>query len=223
MRKPSIKIGVRADNYAALQSLSDKVIQSLTGNLSFPAPSPPVAVLQAAADDLTAAIAAWGPAGMRGARKELFHLRSTAIHMRNLLLKEAAYVMNLVDLSASPEEQARFITSSGFTAKESRNLQGVLEAVRNFHQVISPRLNGWEVKLRWEKPLNVVVNSNVKSYLVFRSETGSFSDAEFLDAVTRTTFTDYNPIRGATNTYFIIAINNAGRGAISVAVSVNVF
>jgi hypothetical protein len=220
MKKPTIKIAVPVEKYASLHNLALSVIEAMTSNVNFPAPSPSIPALEAAAATLTEAIATWGPLANRGSKRDLMQLRLAATNMRNLLLKETAYVMNQVDLSASPEAQGEFIASSGFPVKNERSPQGILEAVRNFHHFTTRRLNRGQVKLSWEKPLNVTVNSNVKVYLVFRSATTLFSDAVFLDAATKTTFTDNNPIKGFANAYFILAFNNAGRGAVSEMVMV---
>lgn len=222
MSKPIIKIALPPDKYAALETLASSVIGCMTGNVNFPVPSPSMAVLQNALAELTAAIAIWGPAGSRGSKKELAHLRHAAITMRNLLLKEAAYVMNLVDLSAGANEQEKFILSSGFPLRNERSPQGVLEKVQNFHNFVSRQLNVHQVKLKWDKPLNVAVNSNVKVYLVYRSATTLFSEAVFMGATTKTTFIDNDPLPGVVNSYFVIPFNNAGNGVVSEVVSVSV-
>ena len=222
MRRPKIKIAVTADEYSALKGLALTVIEYMTGNPRFLSPSPTMAELNAALVTLTNCIATWGEPGNYGSKLDLTRLRGAAINMHNLLIKEAAYVMNQVDMSAGVEEQAVFIASSGFPVANAPNPQGKLEKVQNFHHFVSRKESAYDVKLKWEKPLNVSVNTNVKVYLIYKSATPDFKDAVFMSLSTKTSFIDYNPVRGAYNYYFVMPFNNAGMGVLSEMVTVSV-
>jgi hypothetical protein len=119
---------------------------------------------------------------------------------------------------------ATMITGSGYQLAIPRSLQGILQAVQNFHNVVSPRFNPNQAKLKWKRPLNATTKGNVKSYRLLRGTTAVFSAAVQIAVTTKTTFVDTN-MTGAPVTwnYWVVAINDNGDGAVSEVVNVSLF
>jgi len=83
-----------------------------------------------------------------------------------MLKSEAQYVQNTAQIAAGSDYPAMgaVITTSGFQLSNTKNPQGVLQMVQNFHNFVSRKLNINQVKLKWKKPLNTQSAGNVKSY-----------------------------------------------------------
>lgn len=216
MARPQIKIGVRVTQYDAVRTLGQTVVLSMTGNLSFPTPSPLLATLQSAVTALSNAIAAWGPAGNRGTHEDLINLRAASFTLRNLLLQEAAYVYNQVDPTADYLTQAAFILSSGFQVKNSPVPQGALGAPQNVHQMFAPNVPIFKFKIKWKKPLGLSSPNNCKSYIIMRSLTDDVNAAVQVGTSTKTSFIDNPPfVSGLTYWYFVAGNNDSSTGVFS--------
>ena len=211
--------------YSALAALGNAVIAGITGNANFATPTPLLADLQTAVDDVTAGIATWGPKANRGSHASLMDLQLKARILSDMLKAEAQYVQITAQAAALTDYDlmANIITSSGFALKTPGSPQGILQKVQNFHQFVSRQLNSNEVRLSWKKPLNVTTAGNVKQYRVLRASSTDFNTAEQVGSITRTNFTDINVTADAvTWTYWVIPCNGAGDGVVSDPVTVSV-
>lgn len=220
MANQKIKIAVPPTSYTALKTLGAAVFLSMEGNLDFPTPAPPLTDIEAATTALTNAITAWGTKGHRGSQLDLTNLRIAATTLRNLLILEAAYVMNLVNLNATPLEQKAFINSSGFAVKDARSPQGVLGAPQNVRQLIQKNLTPYTPKIKWAKPPALTSVNNVRSYNIFRSVTNDYSTAAYIGITTKTSFVDMAAPKGTTQYYFVAGVNTNGLGVASAGITV---
>ena len=181
-----------------------------------------MSVLQSNITDVVNAIALWGPKGNRGSRADLLSLRSAAVTLSQTLKSLSQYVMNTAQTAAGSDypDMADILSTSGFDVLTVKHPQGVLQPVVNFHAAVSPRYNPNQVKLLWHKPLDAP-KGNVKSYRVLRGTTAVFSAATQIAVVTKGRYIDTNTT-GTVQTwfYFVVAVNDAGDGAMSEVVSV---
>ncbi len=225
MAKPIIAIKLRPHDYSGYVELGNRVVSGLTGNLAYTTPLPALASVSTQITAVENAIAAWGPKGNRGSHDDLVNLRFQTLTLANMLKSLAQYVMNTAQTTAESDyaHMAALITTSGFSLANVKTPQGVLEKVQKFHQFVSRKLNKNEVKLKWAKPLNVVISGNVKEYKVLRSNSTDFTTAVEVGIVTKTTFTDTNTSALAAKwTYWVIAYNTNGPGVVSDPVTVDV-
>jgi len=225
MSKPKIALRLRASNYSGLAALGNHCIGALTGNGNFTTPLPTLISVGAAVTDVEAAIALWGEPGSRGSHSDLQDLRTKSKVLYQLLQSLARYVETTAATAAGLDydTMASIIATSGFAFRNAANPQGVLQKVENFRRLVSPQLNVNQVKLKWAKPLNTTSSGNVKNYKVYRATTNSFAAAQFIGNTTDTVFIDTNDTAlQATWTYFIIAVNSAGNGVTSDALTVTV-
>lgn len=224
MTVPVIALNTNATQYAKLVSLGNSVITGLTGNGNFTTPAVPIATLTTAVDEVTAAIAKWGPVNNRGSHADLMDLKQKALTLHGLLKAEANYVETTAALAAGNDyaAMAAIIATSGFEVKASKHHQGMLQAVQGLRFMADATLNRNQVKLAWEQPLGVTSHNNVKSYNVYRSATTNFADAVHLDTVSKSEYIDANNT-GTTVTwsYFVAAIGSAGLGVISGPITVS--
>ena len=224
MSKPIIAIKLSPRNYSGLVNLGNRVVVSLTGNASFATPAPALTVLQTAITDVENAIAAWGPKGNRGSHADLLDLRDKALTLAQTLKSLSQYVQNTAQTTAGSDyaAMAAIIGTSGYQLANPRSLQGLLQAVQNFHAAVSPRYNPNQVKLLWKRPLNVTAKGNVKSYRILRGTTNVFSAAVQVATSTKTRFVDINTT-GTVQVWFywVVPVNNAGDGAASEVVNVS--
>ncbi len=218
MAIPSIALKANAKQFAKLVNLGNTVAASLAGNLNFAVPAVTVISLQAAVTAVVVALAAWGPKNNRGSHASYVTLEQTALTLHQLLKAEAAYVLTTATIAAGSNYSlmATIISSSGFGLKMVRHSQGALQQVQKLRFMSSGALNRNQVKMVWERPLEVTTPGNVKSNNVYRSATTNFADAVLIDTVSKTEFIDTNNT-GATITwsYFIAALGAAGEGAVS--------
>ncbi len=225
MKVPKIAIKLKANDYAGHVNLGNRVMASMTGNGNFTTPVPTLIALGAAITDVEDAIALWGPEGNRGSHAQLDDLRQKTLALYLMLKAMAAYVTNTAALTAGADYSTMqaIMTSSGFELANVGSPQGVLEMVQNFHRFVSRQLNVNQVKLKWEKPLNLKSDGNVKAYKVFRSSTPQFSTAELVKTTTATSFIDTNTGNSVvTWNYWVLAINNAGAGVLSDMITLSV-
>jgi len=225
MRKSQIAIGLSPTDYKELEALGNSVIAALTGNASFLTPAITLTDLQTAVDSVSAALSLWKPDGSYGGFAELADLQTKSLTLWGLLRAEADYVQTESQILAGSDFSAlrSIMSTSGYNLKRLPSLQGVLEAVTNFHRFISRSLAANLIKLKWSVPLNLTSHSNVRSYRVFRGMTNVFSSAVEIGATTKTTFIDTN-LTGVVQTYYywIVAVGAAGNGAPSEALLVMV-
>jgi hypothetical protein len=210
MRKPVISIKLTARMYAALANLGHRIVESLTGNISFVSPAPSLAALQAAITDVENAIALWGPKNSRGSHADLVNLRFKARVLSDMLKAEAQYVQTTAQAAAGVDYalMATIIISSGFGLANVPSPQGILEKVQNLHQFISRSLNRNQAKISWAKPLNVTSKNNVKEYRVLRADSTDITTAVEVAIVTTTSFTDTNTTNAVKVwTYWVIPYN----------------
>ncbi len=225
MAKPIIAIKTRVTAYAALVNLGNRVVASLTGNLSYATPAPALAVLQTAITDVVNAIAVWGPRGNRGSHASLVDLKTKALTLSQTIKSLAQYVQNTAQTAAGSDYalMAAVITTSGFQLSNPKNPQGTLQMVQGFHNFVSRKLNANQVKMKWKKPLNTASAGNVKSYNVYRGTTSVFSAAVQLASTTKTSFIDTNSTSASVSwSYWIAPVNTNGVGVVSNAVTVTV-
>jgi len=224
--KPIISIRLRQTDYAGLVTLGNELVAGLTGNGNFTTPLPTLVALQAAITDVEDAITTWGPKGSRGPKSALLDLRAKAITLSQIIKSLSQYVQNTAQTTAGSDyaTMAAIMSTSGFDVVTSRNPQGPLQAVENFRKVTTPKVNYYQVKLMWRKPLGLTTRSNVKSYNVLRSATPVLSAAVKVGATTRTSFVDTNDT-GTPQTwhYWVVPVNGAGEGTVSEMLTVSVF
>jgi hypothetical protein len=220
MEKPSLVLKLKVKLFSAILQLAERVHDHLNGNVNFTSPAVGLPTLQAGINDLSDAIAKWGPAGNRGSHADHLNLEVAAVRMFALLGTLARYCESTARINVPIGEQAAVMATSGFALKKQRTPQGALEMAQNFHRFIAANMKHGGVKLRWVKPLNVITHTNVKCYKVYRSITLDFSTATYLKSPTTTTFTDY-PGAGAWF-YWVVAHNYVGDGVLSHAVKVQV-
>lgn len=214
MAKPKIRFFVSKNNYQGVADLANSIFANMTGNLNFPSPLPTLINFQAAITALEAAITAWGTVGNRGSHAQLMAVRTASNAVYAMIVQLAGYVMSCVNPLASYADQASFITTSGFSVKNTGTPQGVLEVVQNLHQVFAANIPIHSVKLDWKKPLNLKSPGNVKAYQIARNTTGANPVfADIIGSTTKTNYLDKNPAQSGTPSYyFIAACNDAGNG-----------
>src|SRR5437016_5752087 len=150
MKKPIISIKLSPRDYAKVVDLANRIVSSMTGNLSFPTPAPALASVQTQVTAVENAIAKWGPRANRGSHGDLVDLRLQALMLAEMLKAEAQYVQNTAQATAGVDyaTMGAIITSSGYQLASAKTPQGVLQKVQNFHQFISRKLIRNEVKLK---------------------------------------------------------------------------
>jgi len=223
MRKPIIVIKLRPVNYAALINLGNRIVAALTGYASFLTPAVSLVNLSAAITAVVNAYALWAPIGSRGSHSDLLDLRDKSLTLFNLIKAEADYVQTTAFIAGGNDYSAvaAIIGTSGYELKSAPAPQGVLNPVVGFRKMNSSHLNPNQVKFRWKKPLDVP-DGNVYLYKVMRGTTTVFASAAEIATTSRTTFIDTNATGAVqTYTYWIVAVNNKGDGAASVAVTVS--
>jgi hypothetical protein len=185
-------------------------------NNNFINPQPSMAIIMASTDDVTEALGKWGPVGNRGSHQDyvVLQLKSKTLHMR--LTQLGAWCMSSLDVGLSYADQAAILVTSGFPLKNPGAHVGKLEMVQGFHRVFAGNLNEWDIKLKWSKPLGVATITNVKSYIIYRNTTNSFSTSSVIAAVPNTTYIDV-PGTGSWF-YWVVPVNNMGNGVPSQAV-----
>ena len=195
MAKPVIAIKLSKTNYSGLVNLGNAVHAGLTGNLDFTTPLPALTVLQSNIDAVIAAIATWGTKGNRGSHNDLVTLRNDALTLSQTLKSLSQYVQNTAQTASGNDYpgMTAMILSSGFQIKNPRTPQGVLQMVQNFHNFVTRKINGNQVKLKWKKPLNTTSAGNVKSYTIYKGVTPAvFSTSTVYATTTKTSFIDTN-------------------------------
>lgn len=222
-QKPRIKGIPAVSKYAALLAFANNVISSVTGNLSFPTPSPTIATIQAAATALSLDITAWGPVGARGSHLNLMTMRADAFALRNLLVQLAGNILSTtIAAGGDYAAQSAMIVSSGFGVKNPGTPQGLLGVPQNFHQYFKNGISIYHVGLRWKKPVGLTSPGNVKEYQIYRSLTNDFATGIIIGTATRTAFIDNSPLLPAGACYYwVTASNAAGIGAPTASLSVN--
>jgi hypothetical protein len=224
MRKPTIAFRLRPTDYAGFINLGNRVAVSLTANANFTTPAVAIAILQAAITAAENAYALWAPLGNRGSHTDLLDLKQKIVTLSQLLRAEANYVLTTAQVAAGSdfETMAAIIGTSGFELANAPAPQGVLQAVDGFRKMVDPSLNPNQVKLKWKKPLNTGVE-NVSIYRVMRATSTNFAAAVQIATPGITSFVDTNDTGTVqTYTYWVIAVNYAGDGAVSDAVTVSV-
>ncbi len=223
-KKPITVIKLRRNQYLLIIRLANRVTVSLASNLNFLTPNPALVAVLAAIANLQTAITAWGPPGNRGSHADLVNLRACSTTLYNMLSSLAGYVQTTAQTLAGSDYMlmATIISSSGFGMKNVPTPQGLLQPVENFRQLLTRTLAPNKAKLKWNQPLGVTSNNNVKSYSVRMSTTADFSTAVQIADITQNTFTDTNSTGGAVvRFYWIVALGAAGAGAPSSPIVVN--
>lgn len=210
MKKPVIVTKLKVTQFSAIKSMAESVYASMRFNSNFVNPRPSMPVLKAAMADLGEAIERWVKPGNRGSHADYVHLQRAAIRLHKLLTQLAAWCMASIDPDLPYPEQRSVLVTSGYPLKSDGSPQGVLEMVQNLRRFIARNVRQGQVKMRWEKPLNVTTITNVKSYLVFRSLTNDFATASVIASVSKTTYTDAPGIGDWY--YWVVAVNNKGNG-----------
>lgn len=221
--RPQAILGVKPSNYAGVAALATLVVASLTGNATYPAPSPALADITTETDTLNDLIADWGPVGNRGSHATLLALRAQSQLVFSMLIAEAAYVQNVAQLAFGNDypAMAASIATTGFGVKNNPNPQGVLGVPTDFRQVFANNVNPYHVKLDWLKPVGLNSPANVKSYEVLRALTNDFNDASVIGTPTKTTYTDVTALASTKYYYWVRGINTAGPGAQTASIEVN--
>jgi len=224
MRYPRASVKSGPTRFDALVSLGNRVIVAFTGSGIFISPAVTLALLSAAVQDVTDALAIWRPSSGRGSHASYLDLKSKALTLYNLLKAEAAYVQTTAGIAAGNDyvAMASLIGTSGFPIGDVPNPQGLLNPVVGFRKVNSTNLNPNQVKFLWDRPLDTR-RGNVYLYRILRGPTTNIADAVEIATSSRTRFIDTNDTGSVqTYTYFIIAVNNEADGAASVAVTVTI-
>jgi hypothetical protein len=224
MRKPIIAIKLRPFDYKGWINLGNRIVVSLTANANFTTPAVSTANLQLAITAVDDALALWAPIGSRGSKSDLLDLRSKTVTLAQLLRSEAQYVQLTAQLAAGNdfETMAAIIGTSGYELSAVPAPVGLLQAVVGFEIVKSLLTNSNQVMFRWNKPLDVK-KGDVNIYRILRATTANFSAASEIGTSTKTSFVDTNATGAVqTYTYWVVAVNNFGDGAVSNAITVKV-
>lgn len=220
MSKPIIVLKIKPTRFDDVSALAETVYLKMTGNANFANPQPSLTVLRTAADEVIYALTQWGTKGHRGAHVDHVNLTGKALLLHQLLTQLGKWCMSAVDPNLPDGEQAAILLSSGFPLRSRPKPQDFLAMVQNFRRVIPFNLELEKVKLKWKKPLGVAVNTNVKSYLVYRNTVPDFFTASLIAMPTKTNYIDM-PGAGAWY-YWIAAVNNKGAGVTSQLLEVKV-
>lgn len=213
MKKAIIVIKLRPKQFSKILNLAKTVYESMLLNPGFINPQPTLPALKTAADELREAISKWGRTGNRGSHADYVNLATKAGYLHDLLTQLGEWCMSSIPADMPFTEQATLLGSTGYALKNAKTPQGMLEAVQNFNRIFARNVQEWQVKLRWNKPLNVANNNNVKSYVIYRSKVNEFSSATIINVVSKTSYID-EPGSG-TWFYWITPVNNKGQGIIS--------
>jgi len=221
--RPSATLNTRVNQYAQLESLGNRVVASMTGNVNFTTPSPTLVSITTQVALVTAAIAAWGPVGNRGSHSDILNLRDQCTILRNLLLAEGQYVTSTAGIAAGNDytAMATIIGTSGFGVKNSPLPQGLLNPPQNLHQMFSSFISIFTPKLGWKKPIGLTSPNNAKSYQILRSLTNDITAAVVIGTSTKCSFIDLTAAHATIYYYFVIGVNTAGPGNPSNVCQVN--
>lgn len=222
--KPIATINVKKSNYQGVANLAQLVHDDLVAAVAdFATPSPTMLVFQSDIDDLTAAIAAWGPVHNRGSHAQLLALRDACTVVYNDLLSLQAYVQNVAQVTAGADYvlMASLIGETGFSIKNAPNPQGALGAPQNLHQRFEDSVSLYTPKLKWNKPLGLTSPGNVKSYSILRGTTNILANAIVIATATKTEFVDTLAPSGSTLYYWVKGNNTDGAGAESMVLQIS--
>ena len=194
-------------SFGALAELSDSVSSTMTANPNYVSPVPSLIDLGTIITTYKDALTAWGPKGNHGTEQQYRELLDARSALRAALTQLALYAE-----STTPGDR----TALGSVAWPLRKINtpvGILQAVRNLHQVFSAKVAYGTIKIKWSRPLDTV-GVVINSYIVMRSSTNDVAQAVKLEIVTKTTFTDLNPGTGV-QYYWVIPVGAAGNGMLS--------
>lgn len=218
MKKPSVAIKLKPTKYNALVQLSGRVCEAMSLNPAFANPMPALSVLQTSANAVSDAIAVWGQRGNRGSHVALLDLRDKALKLHELVNAEAKYVEIAAQLASGSDYtlMAHIISTSGFAIKGAGSPQGLLEPVQNLRRRLCASLSENKAKVKWNAPNGVTSLNNIKSYMVFRSETTEFSTAVQVAITSAGEYIVTNDTGSVVSWYFwIVPVSAAGVGAVS--------
>lgn len=222
--RPIATLNIRVNQYQPLADFAYQVVVAMTGNLSFTTPSPTLASITTAADDVVDAIGVWGPQGNRGSHAELLDLRNKALILRNLLLQEMGYVQTTAYLAGGNDYVliASIISTSAFSVKNAPTPQGLLAQPQSIHQVFSPTISQYTPKIAFKKPIGLHSPNNVHGYQILRGATNDPNLATILITVTKTSYIDTTAVPGQQYFYFARGVNTNGPGVFSADLAVSV-
>jgi len=207
MRFQNIALKLNRKSYTQVADLLETIIAGFVAQVLI-YPLPPITTLVATGQltTLRSMISAWRPVGgNRGSHQDLLNVRDAT----NVAI-ETINVLALYAETTTPTDRTA-INSLGFTLRQiPRRSVGTLEAVQNFRQFISRKIDSGTLKLNWKKPLNAV-NLNVNGYHVRRGTTSDFDQSVVIATVTRTSYLDMNPGTGY-KFYWVVPFNASGLG-----------
>lgn len=217
MNNVNIAMKLYARNYTGYINLGINVLNSLTDNMNFISPSPPLSVLSADIDTVKLSLAAWNSVGKRGSPEVLFNLRKNTGKLAQTLKALSEFVLNTVQISCENNTvaMAEMVATSGFPLKSDGAPQGLFDMVSNLRTIHSAGLRNDQLHLIWSKPATAKSTRNVKFYKVYIGALGSpFSAATMLATTTKTNFIYSNRSGDIERVIFwIVAVNAAGDGA----------
>lgn len=222
--KPSATLaGVKKSDYQAVDDLAQRIVASMTGNVTYPTPNPALAAISTQEALVATAIATWGPVGNRGSHADLLALRDAVDVLYAMLLAEASYVTSVATVTAGLDYtvMAALIATSGFAVHNVPAPQGALAAPQGLHQMFSAFVDIHTPKLKWSKPIGLTSPNNVKSYQVIRSLTNDVTAGTVIATVTKTSYIDLTAAASTVYYYFIRGVNTNGPGAESNVCQVN--
>jgi len=213
--KPTAILGVKRSNYQGIANLGNAVHAGISGNATYPTPTPALTVLQTDITALEADIATWGPIGNRGSHADLLALRASAAVVYADLLSLAAYVQNTAQIAAGNDYtlMASLIGTSGFGIKNPPVPQGILGAPQNLHRFFANNISLYTPKLAWRKPIGLTSPNNVKSYQILRNTVNNLLTATVIATSTKTSYIDTSALAGTAYWYWTKGVNADGPGA----------
>lgn len=209
--------------FQALITFANGVVAAMTAASStFVTPSPDLADITTAADDMQIALDDWGLPGARGSRLQYTNLLSARLILRNLLEQEAGYVQNIARSTAPAyDDQKVIVLSAGMRAKDASNSLAAYGPVQAGRQLVFQRLLGTgKVHLRWKKPLVLPGANSKPPFYNVQVYTGAQLNQLLLTFQSTKTFAEIQLGSGQQGRVVINPVSAAGVGASSSSIIV---
>ena len=165
MARSLIKLILYRIGFDALAALAQTIHDGFVAQVAdYATPNPAMPAFKSHIDDLTAAIAAWGPKGARGSHAQHVALVNAANVVKDDLRQLADYAQN-----QQPDNPTSW-GLVGFAIKAPRSKPVALGMVQNLRNLLSTSVVAGTARLRWKRPLGTKAG-DVKGYIIQRSST----------------------------------------------------
>ena len=210
MKKDSIVLRLDKYTYTGLyifaQGIHDGVQMSPA---LYPAPVPSLSVFQTAINLVRDSYEEYGDYGRNGGDKEKAKLLQACDMLRGYIRSYANYVMVMQPDNPLAWEKA------GFPLKKQPAKTSRVGAVQNFHQFIARNIAKGDIKLKWERPLDVHPKLMI-AYKIYRSADTIFANASLINVtMNKATYIDTPGKAGMLFYYWAIPVTTAGDGVLS--------